>query len=283
MARSQPTPPLPDSPTFPCHKLRHDLEELYVPKGHDVPDHLRFFPKSCIAKLFTDDRIKEVLECHCSSCQDQKRVFGSRDPDLELVAITGKNLNDHRSRSCAIVLFALLVFIECPSLIYSFLDKRVGDRELESDLVTFTAEYVQLKYWPKQYPRLADKFHWLKFKFFVPCMRDDRYEEYPKGAILPFVNEQRLGRSTEAGEIINEGSFGTVFAFEIVDEYRRFSVSELLATFEETHNQLPLYGRSFQESDASLESSLTQILPTSDSKPSLIILCSLRGCRMITL
>lgn len=227
MAWSLPTPPLPNSPTLPCIKLRDDLEELYVPSGHDVPEHQRFFPKTRIKTLFNDERIKEVLECQCSRCHDQKRMFGSRDPESSLVKITCKEINRHRSGSCAILLFALLVYIECPSLIYSFLDKCLSDHELESDLAKFTAGYIQHQYWPKQHPKLADKFHWNKFKFFVPFMRDDRYEEYPRGTILPFVNEQQLGRSTETGEILNEGSFGTVFAFEIVDGYKGFPVSRL--------------------------------------------------------
>jgi len=56
-------------------------------------------------------------------------------------------------------------------------------------------------------------------------MKDGSYEEYPSSTILPFVNETRLGRSTETGEILNEGSYGTVFAFEILDEYKAFAVS----------------------------------------------------------
>jgi hypothetical protein len=226
MACSLPTPP-PDLPPLPCSKLRDDLEDLYDPTGHGVPEHQRFFPKSRIKRLFTDERTKEVLDCSCSKCQDQKRMFGIRDPKASLVTITGRANNGHRSEACAIILFALLVYIGCPSLIYSFLDKRLSDHEVESDLARFTAEYIRQQYWPKQHPKLADKFHWNKFKFFVPFMRDDRFEEYPEGTILPFVNEQRIGRSTEAGEILNEGSFGTVFAFDIAEDYRGFTVSRL--------------------------------------------------------
>lgn len=228
MAWSLPTPPIPGSPTLPCIKLRDDLEDLAVPTGHDVPEHQRFFPKSHIKRLFTDERIREVLECVCSRCQDQKRMFSIRDPRSSLDTIASKPINGHRNGSCAIILFALLVYIECPSLIFSFLDKRVGDHEVQSDLTRFTAAYIQQQYWPKQHPKLTDKFHWNKFKFFVPFMGDDRYAEYPKGTILPFINEQQLGRTTEAGEILNEGSFGTVFAFEIVEEYRGFEVRKLL-------------------------------------------------------
>lgn len=223
MAWSLPTPPIPDSPILPCIKLRDDLGDLVVPT--DVPDHQRFFPKSQVKRLFTDERIREVLECVCSRCQDQKRMFRRRDSQSSVVTIGG-----HRNGPCAILLFALLVYIECPSLIYAFLDKRLCDLEVESNLTKFTAQYIQQQYWPKQHFRFADKFDWSKFKFFVPFMRDDRYEEFPAGTILPFVNEKRLGRSTEAGEIVNEGSFGTVFAFEILDEYRGFQVSKWLSS-----------------------------------------------------
>jgi hypothetical protein len=225
MAWSPPVPPTPDSPMLPCLKLRDDLEELCIPRDHNVPEHKRFFPKSCIKRLCTEDRIKAVLECCCAKCQEHQRMFGFRDPLLSLRAITGKSQNGHPNGSCTIVLFALLVYIECPSLIHSFLDKRLNDHYFESKLADFTAKYVQQTFGPKIHTRLADKFHWNKYKFVVPCMKDDSYEEYPSSTILPFVNETRLGRSTETGEILSEGSYGNVFAFEILDEYGAFAVS----------------------------------------------------------
>jgi len=223
MAGSLPVPSTPDSPTLPCLKLRYDFEELCIPRDHNVPQHKRFFPKSCIKRLCTEGRIKAVLECCCAKCQEHQRIFGFRDPALSARAITGKSQNGHSN--CAVVLFALLVYIECPSLIYSFLDKRLNDHYFESELADFTAKYVLQIFGSRVHTMLADRFHWNKYKFAVPYMKDGSYEEYPSSTILPFVNETRLGRSTETGEILNEGSYGTVFAFEILDEYKAFAVS----------------------------------------------------------
>lgn len=224
MARSSPISPLSLTFTYPCLRLRDDLDNAYVSKGPDAPEHERFFHKHSILSLFTEARIREVLECLCSNCQDQKQLIGKRDSGDTLAAITGRASNSQNNRSGTIILFALLVFIECPVLINSFLDKSLSDQKLESKLLEFTADHVQQNYWPNLARRLADRFYWNKYKFFVPVMKEEVYVEYPSNTILPLVNEVPLGRSTAHGEIVSEGSYGDVFAFDIVDEYKQFPV-----------------------------------------------------------
>lgn len=152
-------------------------------------------------------------------------MFGNREPRHSLTSITGNTGNSRSSGQSAIIIFALLVYIECPALIYGFLDKHINDHRFESELAVFTSEYVQQNFWPRARLRYADKFHWNKYRFAVPYMKDGMYNEYPSSTIMPFVNETRLGRVTETGEFVNEGSFSNVFAFDILDEYRAFAVS----------------------------------------------------------
>lgn len=224
MAWSPPVSPLSGSSMDPCLALRDDLDTLYVSKGQDAPEHERFFPKRSITALFTDVRIKAVLECQCFKCLAQRQLFRERSTENTLARINGRVSKAHRDGSGAIVLFALLVYIECPALIYPFLDNGLNDLKLEANLVEFTGDHVRQNYWPSQARRLADKFHWNKYRFFVPIMREGVYAEYSSTTILPFVNECRLGRSTDKGEIVSEGSYGDVFAFDILDEYKSFPV-----------------------------------------------------------
>jgi hypothetical protein len=226
MAWSLPKPP-PDSPIIPCVTLREDLEELYLPKDNNVPPHKRFFPKSRIECLFTKERIQEVLECNCLTCHQHRCAFRGRHP-ISLTAITGKARDGHPKGLGALILFALLVYIRCPSLIYSFLSQGLDDQHFASHLAQFTADYIQQKIWSPNFKKLANDFHWTKFRFFIPSMKsesNDNFEVYPDSTILPFVNETQLGCPTETGGIIEEGNFGSVFAFEILDEYNGLTVS----------------------------------------------------------
>ena len=43
---------------------------------------------------------------------------------------------------------------------------------------------------------------------------------YDQSTILPFVNEKPLGTKNQDGEIVQEGAYGRIFSFEIVEEYQ---------------------------------------------------------------
>lgn len=146
-----------------------------------------------------------------------------RDSSDYLATITGTNNSNGAcsTSDCAIILFALLTCSECPSLIYTLLDNNLTDGYFESHVSKFTAQYIQQKYWPTIRTRFLNKFHWNKFRFAVPYMRDSNYEEYSSETILPFLRETRLDRE-------NEGSYGKVFAFEVLDEYQCIPVSDHL-------------------------------------------------------
>ena len=212
---------------IPCVTLRQELEELYFPRDNIVPPERTFFPKSRIENLFTKERIQEVLDCNCSTCYHHRRAFRGQHP-ISLTKITGRARDGQLKGSGALILFALLVYIKCPSLICSFLSQGLDDQYFASHLPQFTADYIQQRIWSPNYQKLANDFHWKKFRFFIPSMKsesNDNFEVYPEWTILPLVNETQLGYSTKTGGIVEEGNFGSVFAFEILDEYNEFTVS----------------------------------------------------------
>ena len=212
-------------PLFPCLKLLDELEELGIPDGLDIPEHKRFFPKSSLKKLCTEERIQEVLRCWCPRCQNQRYGIQTNSSQSLKASIRCQG-NAYRGIT---VLFSLLVFIKCPCLIHNFLDQDVRDHELETGLMSITTDYVQQRFFRKEGMTLARRFNSNKYKFFVPFMRSDTYQEYPSSTILPFINEIRIGRQTETGKIINEGSNATVTVFEIFNEYQNFSVSHSMS------------------------------------------------------
>ena len=219
MNLSPTTIPIPDAEAFPCLKLREDLEDLCVPNDISVSEHRRFFPKSGVKSLCTEDRIKIVLQCSCSTCKEHKRMsHEQRDLSNYLDTITGKTGSSRGASNGAIILFALLAYNECPSLIYTLIDDGLNDEYLETHLLDFTPGYVRQKYWRSIHQRFSNKFHWNKFRFAVPYLRDGCYEEYPPETILPFLKESRLDPESE-------GSYGKVFAFEVSEEYQCLSVS----------------------------------------------------------
>ena len=223
MASSLPTPP--SSPVPSCLDIRDRLKDLGTPEESNVPQHKRFFPESSIRRFFTRGTVKTLLECCCSKCYSHRHLQQIADPVSYVSDVLGGPSRDHRRDSGAVILLALLVYIECPALIYAFIRGHCGDGQFKSQTAKFTHEYVQETFWHMFPTKHARDFHWERYKFAIPRMEDDHYEEYPSSVILPFVNEKRVGRATRNGEIISEGSYGDVYSFDILDEYCGFPVS----------------------------------------------------------
>ncbi|KAF2099468.1 kinase-like protein [Rhizodiscina lignyota] len=232
MSWSLPTPPT--SPTSQskgwagpaCSRLRRDLEAELVPDDPDVPEHKRFFPKSRVKALFTQDSIEAVLRCACPDCQEQQHLVGRRHASSTTDTILGYPNRSSYGNTGAVNIFAALVYIEYPALINCFLERQIGDWQLAEAPDEFSTERVQNIFGPAvvaRFPRLARKFNWAKHKFAVPHLRDGEYRVFSSGTILPFVNETLLGRRIETGEIVSEGSYGKVYAFEVQEEYGSFA------------------------------------------------------------
>jgi hypothetical protein len=212
-----------------CRRLREDLELLAIPDNPTVHFERRFFPRSKLITLFTRVTVEEVLLCQCLSCTSRiQHPKGSRRPGL-CDTILGRA---HSLHTTAILLFALLLFIECPQLISCFLEASCSDAVFEKELSSFTEDRVRRQYWPiydEAQPdssrRLAEQFRLHKYKFAIPCLTDQAFATFDESTILPFFNEKWLGKRTSCGEVEQEGAYGRVFSFEILDEYRDFKVN----------------------------------------------------------
>lgn len=213
-----------------CHSLRHEIEALADP---DLPPSKRFFPKSKLKAICTLNRVKDVLKCRCQRCQGHFNILSEfravQDDENILKRLHGL----HEHGGSLTLIFALLVYIECPQLVVAFLKNQgqVNDDILEAHIDTFTADFLRLEAWPeydKKAPQdslaLARAFRWNKYKFAVPYMNDERYSIYDEHTILPFLEEEPVGRRDGHGEVITEGAFGKVYSFKIPPEYQLFSV-----------------------------------------------------------
>lgn len=163
--------------------------------------------------------------CQCWNCKN--RVESQKPYDIP--RLCGTILGFGCSPS--VLLFALLVYIECPHLIVGFLERNCSDKRLEQDLAAFSEDYIRRTCWPlydEKNPasskRLAERFRSNKYSFIVPRIEDGVFVEYDRSRILPFFNEKPLGRRTDDGEIIQEGAYGRVYSFDIFEEYKAFQV-----------------------------------------------------------
>ncbi|KAI9678976.1 MAG: hypothetical protein M1822_007402 [Bathelium mastoideum] len=208
-----------------CLKLRKDLEDLCISNDDSVQVDQGFLPKSKIKKLCTKNRIKAVLQCSCKTCQEHQQEHKSkRDPTYYLDAITGEINSSHLPNDTAVILFALLTFIECPSLIYLSVDKGLTDGYVEKNLSLLTPEHIRRTYWPTIREWSSQKFSSAKYRFFVPSLKDsDEVEQFPSDTIFPFLRQSPIDLEIDNVGMKIEGRHGRVFAFDIHAEYRAFS------------------------------------------------------------
>ena len=212
--------------TFPCEPICRSLKyriEASAIADEEIPEtDKKFFPKSQLRRHLNKETIYEVLNCRCDSCTS-RRDDHAHNLDLDTFA--------QQIASQSSVLFALLLYIECPQLITIFLRKAYDDSRLENDQ-KISPNYVRRQFWPcydERHPhdseRLAKAFAAHIFKFVVAPFTDEPYSVYGPLTRLPFINEKPLGRRTHNGTIQQEGAFGNVYAFRVSDEYRNLTVS----------------------------------------------------------
>lgn len=219
-----------------CSRLRSELDSFTLPHDPDVPEHKKFYPKSRLHKFLSPLKVSQLLECACQRCAHIRSILGAQNhaTPKSVSIIVGKTPHGNSQSHTSILLLALLLYIDSPALIFGFLEKKCYDGELESHLDRFSAEFVQRTYWPRLYASepllsntLANKFRWSKYKFVLPIVKDGEFSVYDESVILPFINEKRIGREGPDGSIISEGAYGHIYSFEILDEYRMFSVSAI--------------------------------------------------------
>ena len=202
-----------------CRRLKLDIYNIALPDT-ETPLDRRFFPTTKLRQLLTTARIQNVLQCSCSACTDRVGS-GTRLDFIE---------SSHMITSCALLVFSLLVYLDCPQLVHSFLRLGYHDEHLRNSSEALDESSIPDKFWPDYHQRdpsdsaqLATRFRWSRYQFFVPIICHD-YTIYDKTTILPFFNEKPLGRKCDNGDIIQEGAFGRVYSFQIVDEYRDLPV-----------------------------------------------------------
>lgn len=204
-----------------CTKLKRDIDSLAIPNNQEIPNHRRFFPQTLLRRLLIRNTIEVVLRCSCSSCTS--RVEAAQESDIVE--------SSHKIISCTILLFALLVHIKCPKLIFSFIRRGFHDDQLLDTAQDTSIGHICTNFWPIYHERdptessqIAKLFKWHRHRFAIPLMGDNTYTVYDQSTILPFVNEKPLGTKNQDGEIVQEGAYGRIFSFEIVEEYQNLPV-----------------------------------------------------------
>ena len=216
-------------------------DEIQRCANHNGPKP--FYPKSALSQVLTEQRIRQILQCECGRCLNHRKLLGKLGKPIDYFrAIIGtKNVLSQATN--AISLFGLLIHIKYPMFIIGFLESGQTDEHLENGAVIQSdesrdqfCEQICRTFWKKYYNddkegclAVAHTFRENMYHFAVPRMHGPEYRTYHEETILPFVNERPVGKINENGEVENEGAYGTVYSFEIPDEYRDFTVSRYFA------------------------------------------------------
>ena len=217
----------------PCVTWRDRLEIEFVPQDPNVPEHKKFIPHGVLYSIFGRGNIQEILGCGCSKCEECRELSGDLEHSVDPDSIIGQPDSKNDSPSPSTILFALLVYIGFPSLIHRFLVLEIGDRRLEESTSSFDTTTVRNIIGHEahaRFPRFAELFHWRKYQFLVPRIRDfvqaTDYAVFPQEAVLPFVNEVMIGQPDGRGQVKSEGSFSRVYKFDIFGGSGEFPVTQ---------------------------------------------------------
>jgi len=194
-----------------------------------------FFPADSLRAYLTDKKIKEILLCKCPGCTADLDLFRILEPDARSPQITGqyyKTSHRHNPRP-AYALFALLIYVEHPLLIFGFLDDGdFYDDDLErsttrkpfsaEDLKHYTRDFYLRN--PLDFAEFAMTFQIAVTQFAIPYMDNGNFSSYSASTTLPFIEERQIGRHFEDGRYTAVGANGKVFRFKIHKEYRKFPV-----------------------------------------------------------
>ena len=212
----------PESTEGICKKLKYDIAPLATPDQEVAEQEKKFFPRAKLKNLLTKEKIGEVLLCRCPSCR-RRQVNLIEEQDLAEWSL--------QISSQCVLLFSLLVYINCPQFIVSFLQLGYSDNHLDESVDDICTNHLRQRVWPTydetnrgDSERLANKFREHMHKFAVPVINGDLYSKYDRLTRLPFVNVQPLGKARQDGGIYQEGAFGHVYSFEILDEHKSLPV-----------------------------------------------------------
>lgn len=214
---------------LPCAEAYTAIFGAFEPQGDGrskVPVNQRFYPRDKLKKILTRDRVAEVLKCSCDHCEQQRQ-------DLKLIDQPSKYIDSILDASLpAISLFALLIFIRAPPFVVGFLDRQVYDQSICNVPEFFLEVNIGEKYWSNFQRRrremsesLEDEFRNHLFQFAIPTFTSRQYHVFHEQTLLPFVGQRQLGIIDDDGRLVNEGAYGTVYAFKIWPAYNGLPVS----------------------------------------------------------
>jgi len=203
----------------------------------------QFFPINELRAILVPKTVQAILRHRCDYCQQQTLWLPKPDIDKSVDHIVGTSSNHPSLARTAITIFALLIYIENPLLIFSFLQK--GDNDDTFAKNTETYEPVRLyEIWrdfhthhTRASEEVARNFRTQKWHFAIPHMSHGEHTRYQSRHMLPFAMQKELGLHTGAQQQESEldrdrighdrGGNGKVFKVELHPGYGNFGRAEV--------------------------------------------------------
>jgi hypothetical protein len=193
------------------HEFVDKILEVAVPRWthirgeeESVMPRQQFFPTEALRKIFTISEVRKILSHECDNCSRHLADIHTAHPSQyspDRILRTDAALN----------IFALLVVLHHPLLVGTFLTTYdPSSLPLPRYFSLYDLRDRQFNHLPyRAREQLAAKFHDQKWQFSVPKFTDGAFESYQEGTILPYVDEEPIGR----------GGFGKVFKVWVHPSY----------------------------------------------------------------
>jgi hypothetical protein len=222
----------PETETSTCQIAKTEILECLYPQDAKYRSH-RFFPRDKLFALLRSGKpcqAQRVLDCGCPTCQKHKRhLHATKGLDEYVKQIVGTS-HLLPGNKAAITLFSLFVVIGYPALVRALLDLNLDDQAFEPRYITsISKDTLRKTYFPWMNGTefdfdFYDRWESYLAHFAVPCLVKEGYNVFEENTIMPFLNEEPIGRKGPNGEIIEEGGYGRVFSFDIYDCYNKLGV-----------------------------------------------------------
>lgn len=226
-----------------CSVYKSRLECLALPDDPNIPEHKKFFCASKLRDFFSQQVVADLLSCPCHKCsllrprlglsQNQIHDATKRVSIASAAVSTNPGSQGGRSNRTHHLTLGLLLYIDYLALVLSFAHHKLADTELATVLDQSTPEGLKDRFWSKLRLDSADeplliarKLRWQRYRFFLPKLRAGEFSIYDENAILPFLNERKIGLETLDGDVLSEGAYGQIYAFDMPEEYHDFKVND---------------------------------------------------------
>jgi hypothetical protein len=193
------------------HEFVDSVLEVAVPRWthingerEQVLPRRRFYPTEALRRIFTITNVRRILAHECDNCSMHLANIQTAHPSqyaAERILRTDATLN----------VFALLVILRHPLLVGIFLTTYdLTSLPLPRYFSPYDLNDRQFRHLPyRAREQLASNFEEQKWQFSVPKFTDGTFESYQEGTILPYVDEEPIGR----------GGFGSVFKVWVHPNY----------------------------------------------------------------